>query len=65
MNRYRVLGTIAFIWGGALILSRLLGFSRTEGGGAYAAGQNAGLIFGGLLLAAGLFAVITGGRKKS
>ena len=65
MNRYRIVGAIALIWGGALILSRLLGFSRVEGSGAYATGQYAGLIFGGLLFVAGLYAVITGGRKKS
>jgi hypothetical protein len=65
MNRYRILGAIALIWGGAVLLSRFLGFSRVEGSGAYAAGQYAGLIFGGLLFVAGLYAVITGGRKKS
>ena len=65
MNRYRIIGAIAVIWGGALLLSRLLGYSRVEGSGAYAAGQSAGLIFGGLLLVAGLYALITGGRKKS
>jgi hypothetical protein len=64
MNRYRILGAIALIWGGALLLSRLLGFSRVEGSGAYAAGQYAGLVFGGLLFVAGLYAVITGGRRK-
>ena len=65
MNRYRILGAIALIWGGALVLSRLLGFSNVQGNGAYASGQNGGLIFGGLLFIAGLYAVITGGRKKS
>jgi hypothetical protein len=65
MNRYRILGAIALIWGGALLLSRLLGFSRIEGSGAYGAGQYLGLIFGGLLFIAGLYAVIKGGRKKS
>jgi Mn2+/Fe2+ NRAMP family transporter len=65
MNRYRILGVIALIWGGALLLSRLLGYNRVEGVGAYAAGQYAGLIFGVLLFVAGLYAVITGGRRKS
>lgn len=65
MNRYRMVGAIALVWGGALLLSRLLGFSRVEGEGAYAAGQYAGLVFGALLFIAGLYAVITGGKKKS
>ena len=65
MNGYRIVGTIALIWGGALLVSHLLGYSRVEGSGAYASGQYAGLVFGGVLFAAGLYAVITGGRKKS
>lgn len=65
MNRYRIVGAIALIWGGALLVSHLLGNSRIEGNGAYASGQYAALVFGGLLFAAGLYAVVTGGRKKS
>jgi hypothetical protein len=65
MNRYRILGFVAFVWGAALLLSHLLGARRIEGSGAYASGQYAGLVFGGLLIIAGLYAVIRGGRKKS
>jgi len=65
MNRYRILGLLAFIWGAALLLSHLLGARRIEGSGAYASGQYAGLAFGGLLFAAGLYALIRGGRKRS
>jgi hypothetical protein len=65
MNRYRIVGAIALLWGGGLLLSHLLGYSRIEGSGAYASGQYFALIFGGLLFVAGLYAVITGGRKKS
>lgn len=65
MNRYRIVGAMALIWGGGLLLAHLLGFRRVEGSGVYAAGQYAGLVFGGLLFAAGLYTVITGGRKKS
>lgn len=64
MNRYRIIGAIALVWGASVLLSNLLGFRRVEGSGAYAAGQYTGLVFGGLLFAAGLYAVIVGGRKK-
>lgn len=64
MNRYRIVGAIAFIWGAALLLSYLLGFRRIEGSGAYSAGQYAGLIFGGILLVAGLYALLVSGKKK-
>jgi len=64
MNRYRIIGAIALVWGAALLLTHLLGFRRIEGSGAYASGQYAGLVFGGLLFAAGLYAVVVGGRKK-
>jgi len=65
MNRYRILGLIALVWGGALLLSHLSGARRIEGEGAYASGQYAGLAFGGLLFVAGLYAVIRGGGKKA
>lgn len=64
MNRYRIVGAIALIWGGALLLSHFIGSSQIKGDGAYATGQYAGLVFGGLLFVAGLYAVIRGGRKK-
>ncbi len=65
MSRYRIIGAIALVWGGTLLLSRLLGSVELKAKGAYAAGQHAGLVFGALLFIAGLYAVITGGRKKS
>ena len=65
MNRSRILGLIAFIWGVALLLPHSLGARGIEGSGAYASGQYAGLAFGGLLIAAGLYALIRGGRKRS
>ncbi len=64
MNRYRIIGAIALVWGAALLLSNLLGFRRVEGSGAYALGQYAALAFGVLLFVAGLYAVVVGGRKK-
>jgi hypothetical protein len=65
MNRYRIVGAIALIWGGALLLSHLFGYNQIKGDGAYASGQYAGLVFGGLLFVAGLYAVVRGGKKRS
>ena len=57
MIGYRIVGAIAIIWGVFLFYSRLLGGIRVEG-------TDGGLIFGRVLLIAGLYAVITGVRKK-
>lgn len=64
MNRYRITGAIALVWGAALLLSHVLGYRKVEGSGAYASGQYGALVFGGILFIAGLYAVIVGGRKK-
>lgn len=65
MNRYRIAGAIALVWGAAMLIWHFIGGNRVEGNGAYASGQHTALIFGGLLFVVGLYAVITGGRKKS
>jgi hypothetical protein len=56
--RNRILGAIAVLWGAGLILFKLLGSDQTQAKGAYSAGQTGGLVFGGLLLAAGLYYLI-------
>ncbi len=60
----KVAAVIAVLWGGALLLSHLLGFNRIEGGGPYAAGQWAGLAFGALLLLAGLYHLLLASRRR-
>jgi len=53
--RNRVLGAIGVIWGGLILLGRLIGGDPEEGAGAYAAGQMTGVVFGVLLLVVGLY----------
>jgi hypothetical protein len=55
MTRNRVFGLIGVLWGGAIIIGRVLGLSAASGTGAYAAGQVAGLGFGILLLIVGAY----------
>ncbi len=64
MRNY-IFGGIGVVWGGAILLSYLLGFNQIRGNGAYSAGQYLGIIFGVLLFAAGIYALITEGRKKA
>jgi hypothetical protein len=51
------MGGTGVVWGGAVVLYGLLGQERA--GGAYGAGQVAGIIFGAVLLLAGLYYLIT------
>ncbi len=57
--RSRILGLIGVVWGAGILLSRLLR-GPPQGGGAYPSGQVAGLIFGGILLVAGLLYLFRG-----
>ena len=61
--RNRILGTIGVLWGGGTLLFKLIGGSRTEGNDAYAAGQIAALIFGGLMLIVGLYLLTKGSNE--
>ena len=61
--RNRIFGAIGVIWGGAILISRLLKGSMVEGSGAYAGGQLVSLIFAVLLFGVGLYYLIKGGGK--
>ncbi len=50
----KILGTIEVVWGGALLITGLMK-NTSEASGAYASGQTVGLIFGGILLVAGIY----------
>jgi hypothetical protein len=55
MTRNRILGVLGVLLGGAILLSRVLGWPAASGDGAYGAGQAAGLGFGILLLIVGAY----------
>jgi len=61
--RSRILGAIGVTFGGGVLLSNSFVGLQVENG-AYAAGQMAGLIFGGLLLAIGLYYLVSGSKKQ-
>lgn len=55
MTGNRVVGLIGVLLGGAILLNRVLGWSAVPGGGAYGAGQVAGLGFAILVLIMGAY----------
>jgi hypothetical protein len=59
-TRSRILGLIGVLWGGAILAMKLFGGAQPTAGGAYGAGQNAGLVMGGLLFVVGLYYLIKG-----
>lgn len=62
--RNRIFGAIGVLWGAGLLLFQLLGSNQAQGKGAYGSGQSAGLIFGGLLLAVGMYYLIKSPSKS-
>lgn len=50
----RVLGAVGVIWGGAVLIHGLMK-GGSEGEGAYAQAQGGALVFGGLMVAVGLY----------
>ena len=57
--RNRIFGGIGVVWGGAVLIYMLMQ-GGPQGGGAFAAGQTGGMIFGGLLFIVGLYYLIKG-----
>ena len=54
--RIKLLGWIGIVWGGAIIVSKLVASNAEPAkSGAYAAGQTAGLVLGVLLLVVGAY----------
>lgn len=60
-RRNRILGAIGAILGGGIIVSRIVAGGLLVGSGAYMKGQFLALGFAVLLLATGLYYLITGG----
>lgn len=54
LMRNKIFGGIGMVWGGLIMLSRLLA-GPAAGSEAYQAGSMAGLVFGVCLFAAGLY----------
>ena len=52
--RNKIFGGIGIFWGGAILLRWLIS-GNTAGSGAYQSGQSAAVIFGAVMLAAGLY----------
>src|SRR6266550_6457232 len=62
--RNRIFGAIGVLWGGALLVSKVISEHWISGSGAYASGQVAGLVFAVLLFGVGLYYLIKGGSKS-
>ena len=62
--RNRIFGGIGVLWGGGLLVSKLISGQLVSGSGAYAGGQLAGLVFAILLFGVGLYYLIKGGSKS-
>jgi hypothetical protein len=64
--RNRIFGAIGILWGGGLLLFKLLGGGgQPQGSGAYGAGQTGGLIFAGVLLTVGMYYFVKSLSSKS
>jgi len=63
--RNRIFGGIGVLWGGGLLVSKLISGQLVSGSGAYASGQIAGLAFAILLFGVGLYYLIKGGSKST
>jgi membrane associated rhomboid family serine protease len=61
--KIRILAAVGIVFGSAILLSGVL--NGVKGEGTYAQGQIAGLIFGVLLFAVGLYYLIKGRRKDT
>ena len=53
--RNKIFGGIGILWGGALVLRWLMSATPADGSSAYQAGQSGAVIFGALMLVAGLY----------
>jgi len=60
-----VFGLIGMIWGGAILVGKLLGGGSTEGSSSYEAGGVAALVFAVLLLIAGAYYLRKGLQERA
>jgi len=66
MNWFRIIGVLAGLWGAGILISSVLGGLHVGAGGSSGVGSVnlTALVLGIGLLAAGLYAAITGGRPR-
>jgi hypothetical protein len=60
----RFIGAIGVLWGGGLLLFKLLSGGQTQANGAYAAGQGMGWIFGLALFLVGIYYLVRSPQKS-
>ena len=53
--RNKIFGAIGILWGGAIVLRWLVADTSAASSGAYQSGQSGAVLFGVVLLAAGLY----------
>ncbi|MBI1760795.1 MAG: hypothetical protein HYR56_05090 [Acidobacteria bacterium] len=61
--RNRIFGVIGVIWGAGILISHFTRGRVSESSGAYASGQLAGVVLGGLLFTVGLYFLVKGSKK--
>lgn len=61
--RNRALGALGVLFGGAVLLLKLLSGRWVDATGAYAVGQAASIVFAVLLVAVGLYYLLKGGGR--
>ena len=62
--RNKIFGVIGTLWGGAILINGLLGQPQ-QGSEAYQAGQMGALVFGAIMLAAGLYYFFKKPKQKA
>lgn len=53
--RNKIFGGIGILWGGAIVLRWLISDTSAAGSSAYQSGQSGAVLFGAIMLAAGLY----------
>ncbi|HEV7378048.1 MAG TPA: hypothetical protein VGN95_25430 [Pyrinomonadaceae bacterium] len=60
----RFIGLIGVLWGGGLLLFKLLSGGQAQGNGAYTAGQGMGWVFGLALFLVGIYYLVRSPQKS-
>lgn len=63
--KYLILGIIGIVWGAGIIVNGMLNGNPQTGNQVYQTGQNTGLIFGAILIVAGILAIVKWKKDKT